>query len=92
MGSALSLTQVAGWSASKASRYFVSSLGALIVTNVPVIALGVSHPRTWTGSDWFSDVIPHAVFGVVTVGVPDKLEATSPNGDAAIRRRCAKGT
>jgi hypothetical protein len=28
--------------------------------------LGVTDPRTWSASDWMSDVVPHVAYGAVT--------------------------
>lgn len=39
---------------------------ALVGANMPMIALGVTDPRTWTRADWASDVIPHVAYGLVT--------------------------
>ena len=39
---------------------------ALVGANVPMIALGVTDPRTWTRADWASDLIPHVAYGLVT--------------------------
>ncbi|MFB7177297.1 hypothetical protein ACFCYI_06285 [Streptomyces sp. NPDC056257] len=75
MGVALSLVQAAGLLPTKTSRYAFASVFALTVTNVPIFILGISDPRTWTAADWVSDIIPHGVFAVVTVGVIEKLEA-----------------
>ncbi|MFE2477885.1 hypothetical protein [Streptomyces sp. NPDC059389] len=75
MGVALSLSQAAGWLPTKTSRYAAASLFALTVTNMPIFLLGISDPRTWTASDWVSDIIPHGLFAVVAVQVIEKLEA-----------------
>lgn len=39
---------------------------AMLGADVPLAALKVSDPRTWSRSDWAADAIPHAVYGVVT--------------------------
>ncbi|MFD6970512.1 hypothetical protein [Streptomyces sp. NPDC059979] len=75
MGAALALAQAAGWLPANASRYAVASLFALTATNAPIVLLGISDPRTWETADWISDIVPHVLFAVVTVGVIDKLEA-----------------
>jgi hypothetical protein len=40
--------------------------GAMTGSNGPLIALGITDPRTWTREDWLSDVIPHLAYGLVT--------------------------
>ena len=32
----------------------------------PLMALGVSDPRTWSAADWASDAAPHLAYGLVT--------------------------
>jgi hypothetical protein len=42
---------------------------ALVAGNGPMTALGVTDPRTWSGPDWVSDLVPHAVYGVVAAAL-----------------------
>jgi len=44
----------------------LTTTGALIGSNGPMTALGITDPRTWGTSDWVSDVVPHLFYGVVT--------------------------
>ena len=37
---------------------------ALLAANGPMVALGVSDPRSWTRADWASDLVPHAAYGL----------------------------
>jgi uncharacterized membrane protein len=39
---------------------------AMAASDVPLAALGVSDPRTWSAIDWVGDAVPHLVYGVVT--------------------------
>jgi hypothetical protein len=39
---------------------------ALVGANGPMAFLGISDPRTWTASDWASDLVPHLGYGLVT--------------------------
>lgn len=39
---------------------------AMAASDVPLAALGVSDPRTWSAADWVSDAVPHLVYGVTT--------------------------
>ncbi|MEU8793655.1 hypothetical protein [Streptomyces sp. NPDC048643] len=75
MGMGLALARAIGWRPSKISCCVVSSFGALIVTNAPIIVLGLTDPRTWEGMDWIADIIPHVAYAVVTTEVLDRLEA-----------------
>lgn len=38
----------------------------LAAANGPMVLLGVTDPRTWSGRDWLADLVPHAAYGVVT--------------------------
>lgn len=42
---------------------------ALVGANGPMAALGISDPRSWSASEWVSDVVPHAAYGWVTAAV-----------------------
>lgn len=44
--------------------------GALAMTasDVPMAALGISDPRTWSAADWASDAVPHLAYGLAAYG------------------------
>lgn len=42
---------------------------AMAGSNAPMTALGVTDPRTWDATSWFSDIIPHVAYGAVTAAV-----------------------
>ncbi|MEU8266137.1 hypothetical protein AB0B89_03140 [Sphaerisporangium sp. NPDC049002] len=42
-------------------------LAATVAANVPMTALGLTDPRTWGTVGWLSDLIPHLIYGLVTV-------------------------
>ncbi|UGQ11879.1 hypothetical protein LO772_34820 [Yinghuangia sp. ASG 101] len=73
MGAALALARAAGWHPGTLPRYAVASAGALAGTNGPMTVLGITDVRTWSVSDWVSDLVPHVAYGVVTVWVLDNL-------------------
>jgi hypothetical protein len=60
------------------------ALGALVGTaamagsNGPMTALGITDPRTWSSSDWVSDVVPHLAYGLVTAAVARGLVRRVP--------------
>lgn len=43
------------------------ALAATVVANAPMTALGLTDPRTWGTAGWLSDLIPHLIYGLVTV-------------------------
>ncbi|ROQ80769.1 hypothetical protein EDD95_0302 [Streptomyces sp. CEV 2-1] len=83
MGALLSLARSAGLHPSGAPEYAVAAVGAMIGTNGPMTALGVTDPRTWSMSDWVSDIVPHLAYAAVTVAVLDRLYATPSGGSVS---------
>jgi hypothetical protein len=39
---------------------------AMMASDVPLVALGISHPKTWGFSGWVADIIPHLFYGLAT--------------------------
>ena len=68
-GAALGLAYGLGWRPRRLAGVAVAMLGALVAGNGPMTALGITDPRSWSSTDWVSDVVPHAAFGVVTAAV-----------------------
>ena len=46
----------------------------LVSTNGPMTVLGVTDPRTWSPTDWISDVVPHLAYAVVVTRTMDALD------------------
>ena len=42
-------------------------LAAMAESDVPLVTLGKSDPKTWGFSGWTADLIPHLIYGLVTV-------------------------
>jgi hypothetical protein len=67
-------------------RGAVAGLAASIGGTGPMVALGVTDPRSWSGSSWVSDLVPHLVYGLVTAAVLDMVRGcASPVSSAAGR-------
>jgi hypothetical protein len=73
MGAFLGLARGAGWRGNGGTRAVAATLLALVGTNGPMTALGITDPRTWSRASWVSDIVPHAVYGIVTATVLDRL-------------------
>jgi hypothetical protein len=43
-----------------------AGLAAMVGSNGPMTVLGITDPRTWSTTDWVSDVVPHLGYGFVT--------------------------
>jgi hypothetical protein len=44
-------------------------LGSMAASDLSTIRMGLTDPRTWGVAGWAEDVVPHVVFGTVTVAV-----------------------
>ncbi|MEH0108596.1 hypothetical protein V6N00_02550 [Tersicoccus sp. MR15.9] len=63
----------------------LTGAAAMAASDVPMAALGISDPRTWSSADWATDVAGHLAYGITTRAA---LAATEPGGpaDATLRR------
>jgi hypothetical protein len=50
------------------------ALAAMAGSDGPLVAEGLTDPRSWGVSGWLSDVVPHAAYGVVTALAYEALE------------------
>ncbi len=41
-------------------------LAAMVASDVPATALGVTDPREWPASSWAADIVPHLAYGLFT--------------------------
>lgn len=48
-------------------------LAAMAGSDVPLVVLKASDPKTWGVSGWLSDLIPHLIYGFVTVATYEAL-------------------
>ena len=48
-------------------------LTAMAASDVPLVTLRVSNPKTWGISGWLADLIPHLIYGIVTVATYEAL-------------------
>ena len=46
-------------------------VGVMAVTDTSSTVAGATNPRTWGTSGWLSDLIPHAIYGLVTASTFD---------------------
>jgi hypothetical protein len=54
----------------------LTTVGVLVAANGPMTALGITDPRTWSATDWISDVVPHLAYGVVVKTTMDAFDRT----------------
>src|ERR671933_760091 len=48
--------------------------GVLVAANGPMTALRITDPRTWSATDWASDLVPHLVYGAVVKTTMDAFD------------------
>ncbi|MBB3677706.1 hypothetical protein [Modestobacter versicolor] len=59
------LARAAGFRTSPLVGTALTTAGVLVGTNGPMTALGITDPRTWSATDWVSDVVPHLAYAAV---------------------------
>ncbi|MGO4807827.1 hypothetical protein AB4089_22220 [Arthrobacter sp. 2MCAF15] len=65
-GAVLGLARTAGYRPGLLGSSLTAAAGALIASNAPMTVLGITDPRTWSLTDWASDILPHLAYGLVT--------------------------
>ena len=50
--------------------------GAMAGTDVPATVLDVTDPTEWPATSWVADIVPHAIYGLVTVATYDAFGGT----------------
>lgn len=59
-------------------RFVPTSLAAgaaaMLGADLPMAALGVSDPKKWSATDWLSDAVPHAAYGMAVAWTLGQLE------------------
>ncbi|MCZ2404405.1 hypothetical protein IV498_14770 [Paenarthrobacter sp. Z7-10] len=74
VGAALGFARAAGLRSGALTTTVLGTLGALAGSNGPMTILGVSDPRSWSVTDWVSDVVPHLAYGAVTAATLRSLD------------------
>jgi hypothetical protein len=46
---------------------------AMIAADASYAVTGASDPKTWTMTDWISDLVPHIIYGLVTVATYETI-------------------
>lgn len=76
----------------------VLGVAAMVASDTPLAALGISDPRTWSRDDWLGDAIPHLAYGLATHATlaaasagEEERTAPVPVSGAALLRAAALG-
>ncbi len=68
------LARAAGFRSQPLVGTALTTVGVLIASNGPMTVLGITDPRTWSTTDWISDVVPHLAYGAVVKTVMDTFD------------------
>jgi hypothetical protein len=68
------LVRAAGLRSSPPIGALLTASAAMLVGNGPMTVLGITDPRSWTSTDWLSDVLPHLAYGVVVKTTMDAFD------------------
>ena len=68
------LARASGYRSATPVGVTLTTLGVLVAANGPMTVLGVTDPRTWSATDWLSDVVPHLAYGVVVRTTMDAFD------------------
>jgi hypothetical protein len=68
------LARASGYRSAKPVGTALTTLGVLVVANGPMTALGITDPRTWSTTDWLSDLVPHLAYGLVVENTMDAFD------------------
>jgi hypothetical protein len=75
IGLLLGIVRATGWRPGPVAGTALAAGVALVGANGPMTVLGVTDPRTWSRTDWVSDVVPHVAYGAVTASLLSALES-----------------
>ncbi|MFD2092897.1 hypothetical protein [Blastococcus deserti] len=68
------LARASGFRSTTPVGITLTTLGVLVAANGPMTALGITDPRTWSVTDWVSDLVPHLAYGVVVKTTMDAFD------------------
>ena len=74
VGVVVGLTRAPGLRSRPLAGTLLTTAGVLVVANGPMTALGITDPRTWSATDWLSDVLPHLAYGAVVKTTMDAFD------------------
>ncbi|NEK59523.1 hypothetical protein GCU56_16825 [Geodermatophilus sabuli] len=74
VGVLVGLARAAGFRSQPLVGIALTTAGVLVAANGPMTALGITDPRTWSATDWVSDVVPHLAYGAVVKTTMDAFD------------------
>ena len=74
VGVVVGLVRAAGYRSQPLVGTLLTTLGVLIAANGPITVLGITDPRTWSATDWASDIVPHVAYAAVVKTTMDAFD------------------
>ena len=73
-GVVVGLVRAAGYRSQPLVGTLLTTLGVLVAANGPMTVLGITDPRTWSATDWASDIVPHLAYSAVVKTTMDAFD------------------
>jgi hypothetical protein len=74
VGVLVGLVRAAGFRTGPLAGTALTTLVVLVAGNGPMTVLGITDPRTWSATDWASDLVPHLAYGAVVKATMDAFD------------------
>jgi hypothetical protein len=74
VGVLVGLARAAGFRSSPPVGTALITAGVLVATNGPMTSLRITDPRTWSATDWVSDVVPHLAYAAAVKTTMDAFD------------------
>ncbi len=74
VGVGVGLVRAAGYRSQPLVGTLLTTLVVLVAANGPMTVLGITDPRTWSATDWASDIVPHLAYGAVVKTTMDAFD------------------
>ena len=74
VGVGVGLVRASGYRSQPVVGTLLTTLGVLVAANGPMTVLGITDPRTWSTTDWISDLVPHLAYGAVVKTTMDAFD------------------
>ncbi|SDC19483.1 hypothetical protein SAMN05660690_0877 [Geodermatophilus telluris] len=74
VGVVVGLLRASGFRSQPLVGTALTTLGVLVAANGPMTVLGITDPRSWSATDWASDLVPHLAYGAVVKTTMDAFD------------------
>lgn len=74
VGALVGLVRASGFRSHPLVGAALTTVGVLLAANGPMTVLGITDPRTWSATDWASDLVPHIVYAAVVQATMDAFD------------------